>query len=167
MRPHAWLALLLIGLGLGAPAVAAPPPHKVLFVCTGNYFRSRFAEALFNEARPKQWSAFSRGLGALKPRKEHVSPLVIAELKRRSVPSSRVDGAPQPLTQQDLDAAEVVVLMNGPEHEPLLHQQFPTFPLSKVRSWAIGDFPKMPTEQAFANIATGVDALIAELLKAR
>ncbi len=39
-------------------------PHEVLFVCTGNYYRSRFAE-LFFTARAAQaglpWAAQSRG----------------------------------------------------------------------------------------------------------
>ena len=38
---------------------------RVLFVCTGNYYRSRFAEAVFNHlaaARGLPWRAVSRGL---------------------------------------------------------------------------------------------------------
>ncbi len=40
--------------------------HKtVLFLCTGNYYRSRFAEALFNSVAGRMglpWRASSRGL---------------------------------------------------------------------------------------------------------
>ena len=42
---------------------AAPP--KVLFTCTGNYYRSRFAEILFNSlagAAHLEWIAESRGI---------------------------------------------------------------------------------------------------------
>src|SRR5947209_4616021 len=38
---------------------------NVLFLCTGNYYRSRFAEAFFNARAPKAdvpWRAASRGL---------------------------------------------------------------------------------------------------------
>src|SRR5260370_39303693 len=38
----------------------------VLFLCTGNYYRSRFAEVLFNSVAAKMglpWRASSRGLG--------------------------------------------------------------------------------------------------------
>ncbi len=41
------------------------PPPTVLFLCTGNYYRSRFAEALFNAVAGKMglpWKATSRGL---------------------------------------------------------------------------------------------------------
>ena len=37
----------------------------VLFLCTGNYYRSRYAEALFNSVAGKMslpWRASSRGL---------------------------------------------------------------------------------------------------------
>src|SRR5262249_39328221 len=39
--------------------------HRVLFLCTGNYYRSRFAEILFNHLAKDVapgWSAFSRAL---------------------------------------------------------------------------------------------------------
>src|SRR5207249_1727138 len=38
---------------------------SILFVCTGNFYRSRFAEAVFNhyaKQRQSPWRAFSRGL---------------------------------------------------------------------------------------------------------
>ena len=39
--------------------------NTVLFLCTGNYYRSRFAEVLFNSVDGKMglpWRASSRGL---------------------------------------------------------------------------------------------------------
>ena len=43
-------------------------PKRVLFLCTGNYYRSRFAEILFNQLAPTRglnWRADSRGLARL------------------------------------------------------------------------------------------------------
>ena len=40
-------------------------PRTVLFLCTGNYYRSRFAEELFNDSARRaglDWTATSRGL---------------------------------------------------------------------------------------------------------
>jgi hypothetical protein len=57
-----WVAFSLNG---GVPEAKRAPQKQVLFVCTGNHYRSRFAEALFNQkARQAQldWRALSRGL---------------------------------------------------------------------------------------------------------
>src|ERR1700676_5815762 len=52
--------------------------HKtVLFLCTGNYYRSRFAEVLFNSVAGKMglpWQASSRGL-ALERGVHNVGPM--------------------------------------------------------------------------------------------
>jgi hypothetical protein len=43
-------------------------PKIMLFLCTGNYYRSRFAELLFNhlaKQRGLDWQATSRGLGKM------------------------------------------------------------------------------------------------------
>ena len=159
---------LMIALAMPALALAKPAPVKkktVLFVCTGNFYRSRFAQAMFNEQEPKTWTAISRGLDASTPRKTNVSPLVSAELARRHVSESRVEGTPTQLTQADLDHADLVVLMDGAEHTPMLKAKFPSVPAEKLRSWSVKDVPKTPAPQAFDEIAADVTKLIDELQK--
>ena len=51
--------------------------YKLLFLCTGNYYRSRFAELLFNAMAAKHivpWQAFSRGL-ALDKGAHNIGPI--------------------------------------------------------------------------------------------
>src|SRR5438067_13147678 len=55
----------------------------VLFLCTGNYFRSRFAEVLFNSVAGKMglpWTASSRGL-ALERGVNNVGPVALSAVK--------------------------------------------------------------------------------------
>ncbi len=51
--------------------------NTILFLCTGNYYRSRFAEILFNrlaKSRGLSWKAESRGL-ALDLATDNVGPI--------------------------------------------------------------------------------------------
>src|SRR5713101_3323630 len=71
----------------------------VLFLCTGNYYRSRFAEALFNSVAGKlglPWKASSRGL-ALERGVNNVGPMegsAVTALEALGVHSD--DGGQQP-----------------------------------------------------------------------
>ena len=57
--------------------------NTVLFLCTGNYYRSRFAEVLFNSVAGKMgltWKASSRGL-ALERGVNNVGPMEVSAVK--------------------------------------------------------------------------------------
>ena len=103
--------------------------REVLFLCTGNYYRSRFAEMYFN-ARAAQagvkWRAISRGiateLGAGLP--GPVSPLVIDRLVALGLGSAADRRAPRQLQEGDLTAADLVIALDETEHPPLMRQRF-------------------------------------------
>src|ERR671937_1888184 len=57
--------------------------NTVLFLCTGNYYRSRFAEVLFNSVAGRMglpWRASSRGL-ALERGVNNVGPMEVSAVK--------------------------------------------------------------------------------------
>jgi protein-tyrosine phosphatase len=164
------LAVGLVSLGGDQPGAAlakartVPGGIHVLFVCTGNFYRSRFAEALFKaRATTSALTANSRGLDTSKPRDTGVSPLVLEELKRLKISADLIAGYPRQLERADLDDADVVVLLNGSEHAPRLKTQFPQADLTKVRQWSVPDVPIMAAKDAFAEISRQVDLLVAEL----
>src|SRR5437763_13560602 len=57
--------------------------RNVLFLCTGNYYRSRFAEVLFNSVAGKMglpWRASSKGL-ALERGAGNVGPMAVSAVQ--------------------------------------------------------------------------------------
>jgi protein-tyrosine phosphatase len=142
-------------------------PQHVLFVCTGNYYRSRFAEALFNDRAERlglPFRAFSRGLDSTA--RQHpgdVSPLVLAELIRLGIPLRYVAGRPTQLSDQDLARSDHVVAMDRDQHEPLFRARFPAVDPTRVRYWHVHDVDQTPPEEALSAISGHVGALIRDL----
>jgi protein-tyrosine phosphatase len=100
----------------------------VLFLCTGNYYRSRFAEELFNHhAEGLGWIAQSRGLAL--ERGVHnigpISPYALHALTEMAVTARGADRFPQDCTADDLAGADLVVAVKEAEHRPLMRERFP------------------------------------------
>ena len=83
----------------------------VLFLCTGNYYRSRFAEVLFNSVAGKMglpWRASSRGL-ALERGVNNVGPMAASAVKALEAMGVRAGDAfarlPAQVTADDLEGA--------------------------------------------------------------
>jgi predicted translation initiation factor SUI1 len=139
--------------------------HKsVLFLCTGNYYRSRFAEILFNSVAVRMgmaWRASSRGL-ALERGVNNVGPIAVSALAALEALLIRAaeDLArfPMPATTDDLQQADWIVAVKEAEHLPLLQERFPGW-AEKVEFWEVEDDP-----QALALIEREVHDLVARLL---
>lgn len=142
--------------------------HIVLFVCTGNYYRSRFAELLFNEAaqaRGLGWRATSRGTDIYEAGAGNVGPLSVharEALEARGVPIASDIRMPMPLTAADLAAADLVVAVCEAEHRPHLERDFPTV-APGVEYWGVEDLGVTPAEDALAAIERHVVALLDRL----
>ena len=140
--------------------------HQVLFLCTGNYYRSRFAEVLFNHLAAHArlpWTAASRGL-RVRPESGNVGPLSLhaaAGLTARGIP---LPGERMPLqvTTHDLTAADLIIALKQAEHLPLMQNLFPDF-VSRARYWHVHDLDAALPPEALAELQTLVEALIAEL----
>ena len=168
MRKRASMALLCVVLALSV-IECAQAEKKVLFVCTGNYYRSRFAEALFNQgARDTslRWKAISRGL-QIKEGRNGISPLCEDALTTRGVPQELFKGNPQALTQDDLGKSDYVVLMDEAEHRPIFEKQFPGQDNRKLHFWHIPDDPKMSPPDAFQEMSRQVADLLHSLAAAK
>jgi protein-tyrosine phosphatase len=118
----------------------------VLFLCTGNYYRSRYAEILFNSVAGKMslpWKASSRGL-ALERGVHNVGPMAASAIKALEARGLRAVAEfgrfPIQATVEDFEAAHWIVALQEAEHQPLLQERFPVW-AKKVEFWHIDDAP--------------------------
>lgn len=141
--------------------------QTVLFLCTGNYYRSRFAELLFNSLAARShldWRAASRGIATefglqnIGP----ISPFTVKGLRKLGV---HVDGDvryPMSLQEQDLESADLIIALNEPEHRPLLESRFSEW-TDKAHYWGIYDLDVASADEALVEIEREVRSLVRKL----
>jgi protein-tyrosine phosphatase len=138
----------------------------VLFLCSGNYYRSRFAEELFNEiARQHRlaWRAESRGLELSEGNVGPVSRHTLDALARVGItqPDWRM---PQAVANEDFRSADVVIAVKELEHRKMLSQSFPDH-LERVEFWHVHDLDCADPEQTIADLTRCVHDLVQRLAK--
>ena len=141
---------------------------RILFLCTGNYYRSRFAEILFNVlARQSElgWVADSRGLAIeLVPDDGGaISPFTLKGLGERGIVLDKSQRLPHALREDDLTCAHRVIALNRAEHHPYLKKQFPAW-ADRVEYWRVSDLDCASAEHALLEIERHVRALIGKLV---
>jgi protein-tyrosine phosphatase len=115
--------------------------QPVLFVCTGNYYRSRIAEILFNHLAAKHalpLKGFSRGL-RLNPQKNtgSISPHAMPFLSQIDISPAQI-GEAAALGSDDLRLAGHIIVMDETEHRPMMREKFPEWE-DKVEYWQMED----------------------------
>ena len=142
---------------------------KVLFLCTGNYYRSRFAEMLFNHEADKlglDWVADSRAL-ALEFGAGNVGPIssyTLARLQQIGVNMEGVLRFPKQVEEADLQAADLIIALDRSEHEPMVAQRLPAW-RDRIQYREVADLYLRSADEALGQIATQVAALIDECAK--
>lgn len=140
--------------------------NVVLFLCTGNYYRSRFAELLFNalaEARGLEWRAESRGLAANRGTNPGaISQLTLTGLRERGIAPPETLRFPLQVTVEDFYQARRIIALDAVEHRPMMWREFPLWAAS-TEYWEVHDIDATPAAQAFAQIETHVQALLEQL----
>jgi protein-tyrosine phosphatase len=138
---------------------------NLLFLCTGNYYRSRFAEALFNklaEQKELQWRATSAAL-ALERGVDNVgaiSPHALEALQRLGITAE--ERMPRAVTMEDLRDADLIVALDDNEHRPLLLKRWPDVS-GRVTYWRVPDVGLMEALEALGEIEQQVEGLVRQL----
>ena len=113
--------------------------RTILFICTGNFYRSRFAEAVFNyyaDLMGLDWHAFSRGLA---PHLVYgdISPRTRDALLARGISLRYTAATKASLTEHDLETADRTIALQEAEHRLLMRRQFPEW-TDRIEYWQFG-----------------------------
>ncbi len=133
---------------------------KVLFICTGNYYRSKFAEIYFNFLnKDKELTSYSRGLDISNPKNlGSISPYTVNYLKQLKVEIPVKINDPQLLEENDLINSDVVIAVNRKEHYKVLENKFPSF-IWKIEFWDVGDLYEQTYENALHELSCKIELL--------
>ena len=135
---------------------------QLLFLCTGNYYRSRFAEELWNHlelSQPTGWSAISRGLYAACA--DNIGPISIHALEGlagRGIQLATPCRAPRQVELADLESSRLVVAMSDREHRRMFRAAFPAW-TGDVEYWDIDDVDRSPAPPALEKLTACLRAL--------
>ncbi len=141
--------------------------RRLLFLCTGNYYRSRFAEEYWNSRAEQEgllWRAESRAL---------LDPLVLGNpgpmssdalkgLAQRGILPRAADREPLTLSPEELAHYERVIALDADEHRPMLARGFPEH-VERIEYWDIGDVWKEDPRTALERLSARLELLMREI----
>src|SRR4051794_6612830 len=119
----------------------SPSAPRILFLCSGNYYRSRFAELLFNHLAEQAGiphRADSAGL-EIECRTRNPGPLsphTIEALRERGIPLPSAPRIPRDVAADDFANADLVIALKDAEHRPMVMKHFPEH-CARVEFWHI------------------------------
>jgi protein-tyrosine phosphatase len=137
--------------------------QSVLFICTGNYYRSRYAEIYFNHLVSKtdlNWFADSRGLEASAGRNiGPISSFALERLTRQGILLNEPIRFPMQLEEKDLQAAGFIIAIHRLEHQPMMKKYFPAW-AERITYWDVADLDVTDSDSALSSIERSVNLLI-------
>ncbi len=139
-------------------------PMNLLFLCTGNYYRSRFAEYYVRHRANElglDWSIDSRGLGLTSSNVGPLSQYTIAECNRLGI-LFQPCRLPLALSTSDLELADRTIALKESEHRPLMQRLFPEWE-SRITYWHVHDIDCATPEEALPQLRQLLDELVQQL----
>jgi protein-tyrosine phosphatase len=141
---------------------------KILFLCTGNYYRSRFCEYFFNDLAIKEgknWQAISRGLN-VNPESGNVGAVSADVIEALESLGIRVDTSsmrePIQVQPEDLENVNKVVAVDEVTHRPLVKTKLPQWQ-EKIEYWRVKDLDENPSESPLLQLQEKINLLLREI----
>lgn len=137
----------------------------LLFLCTGNYYRSRYAEILFNskaEETGSTWRAVSRGLAPDPRNPGPMSRDTMEALQNQGISCENHLRLPIKVTEADFESNDRVIAVKEAEHRPMIAQNFPNW-LERVEFWHVDDLDCCGPDEAIPHLDREVAALLLRL----
>lgn len=138
---------------------------NVLFLCTGNYYRSRLAEVYFNHVAKQQgypWQAYSRGLQITGRNVGPISQYTQQWLKEQGIPLSEPIRFPIPVQEADFWRATHIIAVKEAEHRNMVQKYFPHW-ADRVRFWNIHDLDAAEPQHAIPELVRHVEEFMQQL----
>ena len=142
---------------------------RILFLCTGNYYRSRFAEELFNHMAKKErlgWMADSCGLAEDVTIYGNPGPMAkqtLVGLRGLGVEVIGAERMPKSAMEGDFDGFDRIVALSDGEHRSMVRERFPDWE-SRIDFWQVEDLHLEGSDTAIPKIEVAVSALVERIL---
>lgn len=139
--------------------------NALLFLCTGNYYRSRFCEEYFNHlahTHSLAWRADSRGLAPDITVFRNPGPLSLytrQHLAALGVSLGATVRDPLSVQPEDWANAQRIIALSRAEHQPMVAQYFPAY-ATAVEYWEVGDQPMTAPADALESMTRAVHELL-------
>lgn len=138
----------------------------ILFLCSANYYRSRFAEHFFNhlaERRQVPWRADSCGLDVERWGDiGDISHFAAEALEERGIPLDRPLRRPRQVCLDDFGEADLVVAVKEAEHRAMMTAQFPQW-ANRIEYWQIDDLDCATPDDALPELESRISDLVDRL----
>jgi protein-tyrosine phosphatase len=148
------------------PVILSHMDKQVLFICTGNYYRSRYAEMFFNHLASKMkinWQAVSRGILVDEGHNiGSIATCVLEQLELHGVFIGEQTRLPLQLEEKNLLEADLTIALNRVEHQLMMKKRFTTW-TEHITYWDVPDLNVMESKNAFAAIERNIYSLLEDL----